>query len=168
MDAVDVLFSNTQNQPTEDLELTYPLRIEQYELNTEDPPGAGRTRGGFGVLREMEFFTDVSVTSSADGHTQRRWGFDGGVLVDRSDLPAKVSGYKFDRGDRIRIKTANGGGYGDPHERPAQEVYDDYRDGFVSADEARSVYGVVVEDGELDREATARLRGRDENDGGES
>jgi N-methylhydantoinase B len=179
MDAVDVLFSNTQNQPTEDLELTYPLRVEQYELNTEDPPGAGRTRGGFGVLREMEFFTDVSVTSSADGHTQRRWGFDGGhdgsqgALEhvsgdDRSDLPAKVSGYKFDRGDRIRIKTANGGGYGDPHERPAQEVYDDYRDGFVSADEARSVYGVVVEDGELDREATARLRGRDENDGGES
>jgi len=170
LDAVDVLFSNTQNQPSEDVELTYPMKVQQYELNTEDPPGPGRTRGGFGILRQQTFFTDVSVTSSADGHTQRRWGFDGGgdgssgALThvrpegDDESLYAKESGYKFAAGDSIRIKTANGGGYGDPHDRPAERVYEDYRDGLIDADHARDAYGVVIEDGDLDREATERLR----------
>ncbi len=170
MDAVDVLFSNTQNQPSEDIELTYPVTVHQYELNTEDSPGAGETRGGFGIIRELEFHTDVSVTSSADGHTQRRWGFAGGKdgsqgsLThitedgDTQSLPAKNSGYKFAAGDRIRIQTANGGGYGDPTDRPAKQVYDDYCDGFISASEARDSYGVVITDGALDREATANRR----------
>jgi N-methylhydantoinase B len=172
MDAVDVLFSNTQNQPSEDLELTYPITVRQYELNTEDPPGAGTTRGGFGILRELEFHTDVSMTSSADGHTQRRWGFDGGtdgsqgslthITADgeRIALPAKQSGYKFAAGERIRIQTANGGGYGDPEKRPPEQVHADYRDGFISAAEAERSYGVVIEDGELDAEATAAVRQR--------
>jgi N-methylhydantoinase B len=170
MDAVDVLFSNTQNQPSEDIELTYPITVRQYELNTDDPPGAGKTRGGFGIARELEFHTDVSVTSSADGHTQRRWGFDGGgdgsqgslthITRDGEEisLPAKESGYKFEAGERIRIRTANGGGYGDPEERSAQQVYDDYRDGLISPAEARESYGVVIEDGALDAEATVALR----------
>jgi N-methylhydantoinase B len=172
MDAVDVLFSNTQNQPSEDLELTYPITVRQYELNTEDPPGAGTTRGGFGILRELEFHTDVSMTSSADGHTQRRWGFDGGtdgsqgslthITADgeRIALPAKQSGYKFAAGERIRIQTANGGGYGDPEKRPPEQVHADYRDGFISAAEAERSYGVVIEDGTLDAEATAAVRQR--------
>ncbi len=170
LDAVDVLFSNTQNQPSEDVELTYPIKVQQYELNTADPPGAGRTRGGFGIRRQLEFFTDVSMTSSADGHTQRRWGFDGGTDGSKGalthlqsdgthkSLPAKESGYKFEAGESLRIETANGGGYGHPHERPAEQVYADYRDGFITETEAETVYGVVIEDGELDTDATAEQR----------
>ncbi len=170
MDAVDVLFSNTQNQPSEDIELTYPVTVQQYELNTEDPPGAGKTRGGFGIIRELEFHTDVSITSSADGHTQRRWGFDGGTDGSKGSLthiqedgkelslPAKKSGYKFKAGERIRIQTANGGGYGNPAERRAEKVYNDYRDGFISAEEAKEKYGVVIEDGAFNAEATVALR----------
>jgi len=176
IDCTDVLFSNTQNQPSEDIELTYPIRIQEYQLNTEDPPGPGRTRGGFGALRQMEFQDDVSITSSADGHTQRRWGFDGGGDGSQSDwthivsdgenesLHAKVSGYKIPEGDSIRIKTANGGGYGHPHERPVEDVLADYMDDLITREHAREAYGVVIEDGEVDEERTATLRGAEAGD----
>jgi N-methylhydantoinase B len=173
IDAVDVLMSNTQNQPTEDLELTYPIQVHQYELNTEDPHGAGRERGGHGIVRQQEFFTPVSMTSSADGHTQHPWGLQGGTEGSQGQLQhihadgtveemhAKESGYKFDEGDQIRIKTANGGGFGDPHKRPVEEVYSDYLDGMVDVETAREAYGVVIENGEVNEARTAELRGQD-------
>jgi len=62
------------------------------------------------------------------------------------------------RGDVLLIETGGGGGHGHPFDRPAGQVMQDIRDGFVSVDAARSDYGVVVSDGVLDDAATAALR----------
>ena len=64
------------------------------------------------------------------------------------------------RGDIIRMFTGGGGGYGDPFDRPADEVLAEVRADYISADRAREDYGVVVAaDGRaVDEEATAKLR----------
>ena len=55
------------------------------------------------------------------------------------------------KGDRILIKTAGGGGYGDPQERDAERIAADVRNGLVSPDFARDLYGAVVDaDGRID------------------
>ena len=54
LDAVDTLYANTRNNPIEDIESHYPLRVTRYELNV-DTGGAGRWRGGLGTVREIEF-----------------------------------------------------------------------------------------------------------------
>ena len=61
-------------------------------------------------------------------------------------------------GDTVTLMSAGGGGYGDPFERPTDAVLRDVRAGFVSIDEAREDYGVVIDNGGLDKEATAELR----------
>jgi N-methylhydantoinase B/oxoprolinase/acetone carboxylase alpha subunit len=66
------------------------------------------------------------------------------------------------RGDRLRLWTSGGGGYGDPLERPPESVLDDVLDGKVSVQAARESYGVLVENGahglRLNERETARLR----------
>jgi N-methylhydantoinase B len=169
LDAVDALVHNTKNRPVEDIELSHPMRIERYGLR-EDGHGAGRTRGGHGIVRESQFLTDAVMTMEGDGNTYRPHGLFGGsegthgdlkhIKADGEvlDLHSKESGYKFEANDRVLIKTASGGGYGDPHERPADTVYEDYLDGLVSETDAREEYGVVIEDGTLDTAATEELR----------
>jgi N-methylhydantoinase B len=60
MDAVDTLFANTRNNPIEDIESHYPLRVTRYEL-VEDKAGPGQWRGGLGSIREMQFLTESCV-----------------------------------------------------------------------------------------------------------
>jgi N-methylhydantoinase B len=172
LDAVDALVHNTKNRPVEDIELAHPMRVDRYHLR-EDGHGAGRTRGGHGIERQSTFLTDAVMTMEGDGNTYRPHGLFGGeggthgdlqhITADGDviDLHSKESGYKFGEGDSVLIKTASGGGYGDPHERPAEQVYEDYLDDLVDAETARKSYGVVIEDDELDEEATADLRGSD-------
>jgi N-methylhydantoinase B len=169
MDAVDALAHNTQNRPVEDIELSHPMRVEKYHLR-EDGHGAGRHRGGHGIVRRSTFLTDAVMTMEGDGNTYRPHGLFGGTEGTQGDLKhikadgevidlhSKESGYKFDAGDSVHIETASGGGYGDPHERPAEQVLEDYRDGLISKEMAQKEYGVVIEDGEVDAAATERRR----------
>jgi N-methylhydantoinase B len=169
LDAVDALVHNTKNRPVEDIELSHPMRVDRYHLR-EDGHGAGRTRGGHGIERRSTFLTDAVMTMEGDGNTYRPHGLFGGeegthgdlqhITADGEviDLHSKESGYKFGEGDSVLIKTASGGGYGHPHERPAEQVYEDYLDDLVDEETARKAYGVVIEDGELDAEATEALR----------
>jgi N-methylhydantoinase B len=69
-----------------------------------------------------------------------------------------VSGYKFESGDRFSITSINGGGYGDPHDRPVEKVYEDYLNGLITESVAAEDYGVVISDGEVDEDATASRR----------
>ena len=73
MDAVDTLFANTRNNPIEDIESHYPLRIRRYELR-EDVAGAGRWRGGLGSVRDVEFLEDGRFSLEGDGHRARGRG----------------------------------------------------------------------------------------------
>jgi N-methylhydantoinase B len=73
-------------------------------------------------------------------------------VVTKVELPLQAD-------DRIRVFTAGGGGYGDPHARPAAEVLADVRSSYVSRQAAELDYGVVInEQLQIDDAATARLR----------
>lgn len=169
MDAVDTLFANTRNNPVEDIESHYPLRVERYELR-EDAAGPGKWRGGLGSIREISFLEEGRFCLEGEGHRFAPWGiFDGedgtpGDLVmnagtDREEhLPSKIPDRRTRVGDRVRTVSPCGGGYGDPLDREAQRIIDDVLDGFVSEENAREQYGVVISGGGMDREATERLR----------
>jgi N-methylhydantoinase B len=117
--AVHVAMSNTLNTPVEALELAYPLRVERYALRLGSG-GAGRTRGGDGVVRELRVLEPCRLSVL----TQRRvraprgaaGGEDGGPganLLNGSPLPPRAT-RRLEAGDLIRIETPGGGGYGAP------------------------------------------------------
>ncbi|MET0938312.1 MAG: hydantoinase B/oxoprolinase family protein, partial [Gaiellaceae bacterium] len=117
--AVHVAMSNTLNTPIEALELSYPLRVERYELRA-DSGGAGARRGGEGVVRELRVLEDcrVSLLTERRKHVPagREGGGDGAPgrnLVNGEELPAKVT-RSLRAGDVLRIETPGGGGHGQP------------------------------------------------------
>jgi len=118
--------TNSLNTPAEALEYSYPLRVRQYSLRPGSG-GNGRHRGGDGIVREIEVLTDAEVTLLADRRTRGPWGLGGGAdglpgnaSVIRSDgsvekLPGK-SNVRLVKGERIRIETPGGGGWGNSNQ----------------------------------------------------
>jgi len=171
MDAVDTLYANTRNNPIEDIEAHYPLRVVRYELCT-DRSGAGRWRGGLGSIREVEFLSRAHMSLEGDGNRHAPWGAFGGypgtpgdvVYVTRDGtevgLPSKLQSRWAEEGDRIRTVSPCGGGYGDPLERDPQKVLDDVLDEFITLESARATYGVAIDPRtkQVDHQATAALR----------
>src|SRR5437588_836698 len=78
IDAVDVLYANTRNNPIEDIEAHYPIRVTRYELQ-EDRGGAGRWRGGVGSIRDMQLQTAAHLSLEGDGHRHPPKGAFGGL-----------------------------------------------------------------------------------------
>ena len=172
LDCVDTLYANTRNNPIEDIESHYPLRVLRYEIR-EDCAGPGRWRGGLGSIREMEFLTDGHASIEGDGHRHRPWGLFGGSdgatggLVLNPDspaeraLPSMISNVKIERGETIRTISPCGGGYGDPFEREPSKVWEDVQDGYLSRDAALRNYKVCITDqNEVDSSATRELRAK--------
>ncbi|NHM32481.1 hydantoinase B/oxoprolinase family protein [Neobacillus terrae] len=170
LDGVDTLVANTRNNPVEELEMRTPMRCHRYELREEEP-AAGKWRGGIGIAREWEFFTNTLFTGEGDRHYDPpkgvRGGRDGetGALVlnrrteNEKNLHAKVTNYKINAGDTLLIKTPSAGGYGNPFERIPEDVLEDVLDQYISLETARDVYGVVINsEGKLDLSATSELR----------
>lgn len=171
LDAVDNLMANTRNNPIEETELNTPMRCERYELR-DDPPAAGRWRGGIGAVRRWRFLQPVSVGSTGDNRQQDppRGVFGGhpgkpGRLLLNPDgerpqsLPAKLTDVRFERGDVLEITLVSAAGYGDPLQRDPQQVLADVLDGYLSAPQARRDYGVVIDPPSgLDLPATEALR----------
>lgn len=169
MDAVDTLFANTRNNPAEDIESHYPLRVERYELR-EDAGGPGKWRGGVGSIRRIQFLEEGRFSLEGDGHRFAPWGVFGGGAGTPGDLvvnpgtgreehlPSKIPDRRTGVGDAVQTVSPCGGGYGDPLERDPARVLDDVLDGFVSEENAGAQYGVVLRDGVVDRAETERLR----------
>lgn len=169
LDAVDTLYANTRNNPIEDIESHYPLRVRRYELH-ENAEGPGRYRGGVGTIREVEWLADGHFSIEGGGHKYPPWGFAGGregtpgaielVHPDGEEsLPSKVATRRVAVGDRIRTIGPGAGGWGDPFERPPEKVRADVLDGLVSPERAESEYGVVMGEGlEVDESATEARR----------
>jgi N-methylhydantoinase B len=177
-DTIEELMRNTRNNPLEDLGMHLPLICDRYEVRDDVPPGAGRFRGGAGVVKAQRFLTPGFVTHESDRHEDPPWGIFGGKdgaggkleihNIGRPDAirsePAKFSGLRVQAGDVVAYFSPSGGGYGDPLERDPAKVLDDVLDGFITVEHASSDYGVVlvpVDDGygwALDRAATERLR----------
>jgi N-methylhydantoinase B len=70
---------------------------------------------------------------------------------------AVVTGLRVDEGDVIRIHTGNGGGYGDPRRRSRDKVVDDVRNGFITEEEAASIYGLTDADDQSTLPAATRV-----------
>ena len=114
--------TNSLNTPAEALEYSYPFRVTRYSLRT-DSGGDGKHRGGDGIVRELEMLTDAEVTLLSDRRKTRPYGLSGGgdgtpgrTSVLRNDgseeeLPSKGS-TRLKRGERVRVETPGGGGWG--------------------------------------------------------
>jgi N-methylhydantoinase B len=116
--AVHVAMSNTLNTPVEALELEFPLRAVEYAVR-RGSGGAGRHRGGDGVVREIEALEEMSYSLITERRRHRPKGAGGGEagaagrnLVNGEEVPAKAAG-TLRRGDRLRIETPGGGGHGE-------------------------------------------------------
>jgi N-methylhydantoinase B len=116
---VHVAMSNTLNTPVEALELEFPLRAVEYSLR-RGSGGDGRRRGGDGVVRELEALDEMRFSLITERRRHAPPGADGGQpgapgrnLLNGEELPPKASG-TLRPGDRLRIETPGGGGYGRP------------------------------------------------------
>jgi N-methylhydantoinase B len=119
---VHVAMSNTLNTPIEALEREFPVRVTEYALR-RGSGGAGAHRGGDGVVRELEALRDLRFSLIAERRRHAPQGAAGGLpgergrdLLDGEPLPGKVSG-TLKAGQRLRIHTPGGGGYGPPRAR---------------------------------------------------
>ena len=143
MDAVDTLYANTRNNPIEDIESHYPLRVTQYELR-EGTGGSGQWRGGLGSIRELEFLEDTGFSLEGEGSIWAPPGLFGGddgtpgrVILNRNrageqELPSKFPYRKSRAGDRICLMGPSGGGYGPPADRDPAAIARDQTDGLTS------------------------------------
>ncbi len=114
--------TNSLNTPAEALEYAYPLRVRAYSLRTGSG-GDGKFHGGDGIVREIEVLTDCDVTLLADRRAHAPWGLAGGAaaapgqaFIAHNDdtvqqMPSKFSA-RLQKGERIRIETPGGGGWG--------------------------------------------------------
>jgi N-methylhydantoinase B len=121
MSAVHTHMTNSLNTPAEALEYAYPLRVREYSIR-KGSGGAGQTRGGDGVVREIETLVPARMSLLADRRTLAPYGLNGGEAgnsgqdsIIRDDnarrIPSKGS-WQLEAGDRVRIETPGGGGYG--------------------------------------------------------
>lgn len=118
LSAVQTHMTNTLNTPIEALEMQYPLRINRYEIR-RDSGGIGKFKGGDGIIREFEFLENAHLTLLTERRTYQPWGLTGGNpgkagrnLLNEQVLPGKTA-VSVERGDRLCIESAGGGGYGD-------------------------------------------------------
>ncbi len=116
---VHVAMSNTLNTPVEALELEFPLRMSTYSLR-RDSGGRGEFNGGDGVIREVEALAPLHYSLITERRRHAPPGAEGGEdgepgrnSLDGDELPAKAIG-ELEPGQKLRIETPGGGGYGEP------------------------------------------------------
>ncbi|HSL16296.1 MAG TPA: hydantoinase B/oxoprolinase family protein [Methylomirabilota bacterium] len=158
-----------ENIPTEYLESYYPIRVDGY-TTVKDSGGAGLHRGGNGIEKRYVYLEPGEVSIHDDRWLTYPWGILGGTPGARSEkilrradgteqrLPSKCDEIAVKPGDMLIYRTAGGGGWKDPLDRPAGLVESDVAKGLVSADKARKEYGVVVGDAAATEELRATMR----------
>ena len=114
--------TNSLNTPIEALEYAYPFRVRCYAYR-DGSGGAGRFRGGDGLIREVELLADAQMTLLADRRKSRPYGLEGGEdgapgrasLVAPDSVTTRVAGKMQstrDAGNVVRLETPGGGGWG--------------------------------------------------------
>ncbi|MFQ5662614.1 MAG: hydantoinase B/oxoprolinase family protein [Terriglobia bacterium] len=164
------------NIPIEVAETRYPLRIERYQIHTEEY-GIGEFRGGLGTIRDYRIMADHVYLQLANEQTLCRphglqGGHDGGInrlwvrpQTDREEvLTERVSYFgPLQSGDVVSCRTAGGAGYGDPLERDPERVRWEVLNQILTPEKAREFYGVIIEPDEMgnpivNRKATQAYR----------
>ncbi len=155
MSGVQMHMTNTRNAPIEVFEANHPMFIERYGL-IPDSGGAGKFRGGFGKRRDIRVLsTDNTSTMSTDRAINPPWGLFGGqpgacsafLLQEPKGKVIKLRSkgtHRIEQNSVISCITAGGGGYGNPLEREPERVRFDVAEGLVSTENARELYGVVL------------------------
>lgn len=170
--SVSICQGDVRNGPIEGIELRCPVIIEKRGIRV-DSCGPGKFRGGFGV--------EVIVRNLVDGmwnlrQSRRRnsapWGLEGGKPGEVANMSVKKPDendwkfvdaihYQVPANTRVVLKSAGGGGWGDPLEREPELVLADVVRGFLSPEKARLDYGVIIDsknDTTIDWKATISLR----------
>ena len=161
-------------QPVESLEATLPMLVEESGLRVGSC-GHGEWRGGLGMERRVRLETGgAGLTVLTDRVIIPPYGVDGGTSgggnrftvfregseVEPSGVPGKATAFPLLAGDAVILRSAGGGGWGDPLARDPEAVLADLRLGYITVEDAREVYGVVLTDGALDMAATSAARER--------
>lgn len=151
-------------------ERLYPVRVHRHEIRS-DSAGPGLRRGGAGIEYEAEVDGEVvqsfrseglnhaaayGVNGGGDGRSAEMTILSGGKIA--NDLPQY--GKRTLQNPRFTVRSAGGGGWGDPLQRDPEAVARDVLDGIVGSVAAREIYGVALDSvtGEVDLTATRQLR----------
>ena len=145
--------SNTMNTPIEILEMSFPVRVNEYVLVT-DSGGAGRFRGGLGASRTWTVLDHKARASACLERTKSApFGLSGGkpglaakiwteaLNGDKGIAPGK-GGFDVPNGGQIHLRVPGSGGFGDPSERDINAIKEDVLDGYISEEAAERHYGV--------------------------
>ena len=175
VDAIHTHMTNTMNTPIESMERNYPILFETYAVRSGGC-GPGKWRGGCGVERAWRLLSPSAVLSVISERFKiAPWGLSGGGNGKLGEaLVVKATGEevrlrskqttRIEKGDTFMIRTAGGGGYGDPMERDSLSVLEDVKNGYVSSDQARQEYGVVIVGEKVDLKKTSQLRARSKSE----
>lgn len=159
-------------QSAETIEAAFPLRVETCAIR-EGSCGDGEFRGGFGLRREIRILCPGATLSVlSEKNVIPPYGVAAGVaswpnrfvvvrdgaVVQPSRIPGKVSGFPLRQNDVVRSETAGGGGFGDPFDRDPKSVRRDVREGYLTAEQGRERYGVVLNDRLEVDDKTAEMR----------
>lgn len=168
-----------RNTPVEISEAEVPIRFLRYGL-APDTGAPGKHRGGLSAIMEFEISGPETVVTARNRNRSimPSWGVMGGnsgivsQFIRNPDRAGEVSLGNTDvvhcgPGDVIRVIGPGAGGYGNPFERPVEQVLGDVRKGAVSVESAAHEYGVVIIDDAVDEEATAALRAKAASPDGE-
>lgn len=176
LDGIDTASNITglqSNTPAEVLETEYPIELVQYGY-VQDSGGAGRFRGGLGLVREYRYVAEHgTLQMRADRVKFAPYGIYGGKPGGRCKnvydpygsnvtLESKVKNRPLKAGNVVRHIMAGGGGYGWPFERDVERVVRDVLDEKVSLAAARNEYGVVIDAKTLQADLPATERSRAE------
>lgn len=144
--------SNTMNTPIEVLEMSFPVRVEYYEI-TADSGGAGRYRGGNGARRAWRVLgNDAQASICLERTKSAPFGLAGGkpgakarIAIETPDGKTRdlnsKGGFAAPGGSRILLEVPGSGGYGAAETRDRAALERDVRDGYVTAEGAKRDYG---------------------------
>jgi N-methylhydantoinase B len=152
VDAMSPVFS-VENVPIEIQEAQYPVMIERFEMMC-DSGGAGRTRGGVSLRKDVRILADgTELSNLTDRQRFAPYGLAGGepgrlgeTLLnpgrpEERRLESKGA-YVLREGDLVSFRCSGSGGFGPPSERDPELVRRDVAEGFVSRHAARQIYGL--------------------------
>jgi N-methylhydantoinase B len=125
--------------------------IEGFALRA-DSGGAGEFRGGLGLTRRYLMLAPARMSTRFERTTCPAWGIHGGhdgapgnVTIEAADGTTRTAlkdSVQLSAGDRVRIETGGGGGFGDPLQRNRDRLREDVRKGYISIEVARAIYGL--------------------------
>jgi len=156
VDGVHSHMTNTMNTPIEEIEMRYPLLVTRYSLR-EDSCGAGKYRGGLGIVRSFRALVPAVVNLLGERHNFAPWGLNGGsngasgvyYKVDKKGkkhkLPSKCQ-VSLEPGEMLIIETPGGGGWGSPSERDKKKILEDLLDEKLTKEYIEKFHSVKLED----------------------